>query len=529
MAANRRRSGGFPAADLLMDDGWGGRSSRDNDDDDEFDDKGNPFESIGRELDKCEEVGAMMDPSRLQLPAKRSPKSHEWSIDGRGNNIVDSSSSSATGISSLHTQENEKGYPQQKENLCKQSQSHDVTNEFATNETRQQDETIINTQSKNTPSRDNNVTQLSQVSRQRKVSPHRFTFQSSTKPKSTTFKTPSRSSLSTEDLFSSSAMSQRVTANRSTRKSIGNVSIQKRNHRHTFRKSIDRSNTPAGDNSVREMRFVPTFLGNAKVGHDNAHEDTSDTPGENDDDTDFPQNESYPLFTHNIVSDYHRRQQLNQLHRKSEQSNGKSGYLVQRLRSLRNADQRMAMHLRSGHITNSGSTTMSRKRRRSGDDYCDPRTNVSTIMDVTVSCASQSVYEFDEGKTVLLAYIHSYTATKQLMDHCEDQCDGLKYPCFALLLMSRDDVLEQGIVGSTSKQLRIYDGVVLPPRVDASDEGMPGSAFLSNDMPTIIRTHLCEELPLSVPLPDVTFPPFSGKAGSAQHLRPILIPTKSPT
>jgi len=92
------------------------------------------------------------------------------------------------------------------------------------------------------------------------------------------------------------------------------------------------------------------------------------------------------------------------------------------------------------------------------------------------------------------------------MEHREDQCDGLKYPCFALLLMSRDDVLEQGIVGSTSKQLRIYDGVVLPPRVDASDEGMPGSEFLSNDMPTIIRTHLCEELPLSLPLPDVTFP-----------------------
>lgn len=511
MAAKRRCSEGFPAADSLMDAGWGGRvsSSRDNDDDEEFDDEENPFESIGRALDQCEEVSAMMDPSRLQLPAKGSPTSYEWPINGRDNTIVDSFSSSATVTNSLHTQENERGYTQQTENLH-------VTHESATNETRQQDETIINTQPKTTPSRDN--MQLSPVSRQRKVSPHRFTFQSSAKLKSTTFKTPSRRSLPTEDLFSSSAMSQRVTANRSTRKSIGNASIQKRNHRHTFRNSIDQSNTPADEKNVREMRFVPTFLGNAKVGHDNAHEDTSDTRGENDDDTDFLQNEAYS-FTHNLVSDYNRQQQLNQWHRKSEQSNGKSGYLVQRLRSLRNADQRMAMQLRSGHITTSVSTNcapMSRKRRRSGDDYLDLRSTVSSIMDVTVSCASQSVYKFDEGKTVLLAYIHSYTTTKQPMDHCKDQYNGLKYPCFALLLMSRDDVREKGIVGITSKQLRIYDGVVLPPRVDAKDysnwndaldEDMSGSEFRSNNMPTIIRSHLSEEIPLSVPLPDVTFPP----------------------
>jgi hypothetical protein len=140
-------------------------------------------------------------------------------------------------------------------------------------------------------------------------------------------------------------------------------------------------------------------------------------------------------------------------------------------------------------------------------------------MDVTVSGASQSICSFDEGKTVLLAYIHCYTTTKQPSDHSDDQFDTprLKYPCFALILMSRDAVQEQGIVGSRSKQLRIYDGVVVPPRVaalnsdwnDVSYEAKPDIKFHSEDMPTIIRTQLCEEYPTFVPLPEVTFPQSS--------------------
>jgi hypothetical protein len=76
-------------------------------------------------------------------------------------------------------------------------------------------------------------------------------------------------------------------------------------------------------------------------------------------------------------------------------------------------------------------------------------------------------------------------------------------------------VQEKGIVGSKSKQLRIYDGVVVPPPLGTpldsdwnadSGEGKPDH---SKGMPTIIRTHICEEYPSSVPLPDVTFIPSS--------------------
>ena len=530
MAANRRRSGGFPSADfnINMDDRSRGNDIFDDDDEE------NPFESLGRALDHCEELGAMMagtqDQERtseyygdsslqMPIPLKGPPTAtaHKLSIDGNNDSIVDSSSMAA-----LHTQDNdnERDYYHQKENRCDRSQMHRRHESTTTNEIRPQVQVeSINNQS-NTPIRNTNLTtQLSQASKQQKISPRRFTFQTSTKPKSTSFKTPSRTSLPTEDLFSSRAMSQRVTAKRSTRKSISNnESTQKRNQRHTFRNSMDRSNAPTADNNVREMRFVPTFLSSiAKVGSDNAHEDT---PRENnDDDADYPHDEISP-FTHNMVSNHHRQQQLNQSHRKSEQSTaGKSGYLVQRLRSLRNADQRMAMQLRSGQNSTSGlnCATMPRKRRRSGGDYLDPRNAASTIMDVTVSGASQAVCKFDEGKTVLLAYIHCYTTIKQPSEHSKDQWDKLKYPCFALILMSRDAVQEQGIVGSRSKQLRIYDGVVVPPRVAALDsdwnvsyEAKPDTEFHSKDMPTIIRTHICEEYPASVPLlPDVTFPPSS--------------------
>lgn len=530
MAANRRRSGGFPSADfnINMDDRSRGNDIFDDDDEE------NPFESLGRALDHCEELGAMMagtqDQERtseyygdsslqMPIPLKGPPTAtaHKLSIDGNNDSIVDSSSMFA-----LHTQDNdnERDYYHQKENRCDRSQMHRRHESTTTNEIRPQVQVeSINNQS-NTPIRNTNLTtQLSQASKQQKISPRRFTFQTSTKPKSTSFKTPSRTSLPTEDLFSSRAMSQRVTAKRSTRKSISNnESTQKRNQRHTFRNSMDRSNAPTADNNVREMRFVPTFLSSiAKVGSDNAHEDT---PRENnDDDADYPRDEISP-FTHNMVSNHHRQHQLNQSHRKSEQSTaGKSGYLVQRLRSLRNADQRMAMQWRNGKNSTSGlnCATMPRKRRRSGGDYLDPRNAASTIMDVTVSGASQAVCKFDEGKTVLLAYIHCYTTIKQPSEHSKDQWDKLKYPCFALILMSRDAVQEQGIVGSRSKQLRIYDGVVVPPRVAALDsdwnvsyEAKPDTEFHSKDMPTIIRTHICEEYPASVPLlPDVTFPPSS--------------------
>lgn len=537
MTTNRRRSaasGGAPVS--MMADGLGGGGSGGSwshaDDDDE-----NPFESIGRALDHhCEELGATMDgtqhhecsseyhdDSRLQMPIEGSPTSRDYHVvDGNGD-IVDNSSMTMTHSSTVCTREIERGCHQQKENRSEPSQIIHAPDASTTrtSETRQQVVVALGIQAhSNTPIRDNNMTKMSQVSKQRKISPHRFTFQTSTKPKSTSFKTPARKSLPTEDVFSSSAMSQRVTANRSTRKSIGNESAtQKRNQRHTFRISMDRSNAPTVDNNVREMRFVPTFLSNAKVGSDNAHEDMP--VGENDDDNaDHSNNDDDTSpFRHNIVSDHYRAQQLiNQSLRKYEQSHGKSGYLVQRLRSLRNADQRMVMQLRSGQTAPSGTTTgvsIPRKRRRSGGDYLDPRNNATTIMDVTVSGASVSVCKFDEGKAILLAYIHCYNTMNHSSDHSDVPYDGLSYPCFALIVMSRDVVQEKGIVGSKSKQLRIYDGVVVPPPLGTpldsdwnadSGEGKPDH---SKGMPTIIRTHICEEYPSSVPLPDVTFIPSS--------------------
>lgn len=507
MAANRnqRRNGVFPAADILIEDGWRGDDFRSsgNDDDADFNDEENPFDSIGRALDHCEEIGVVRTGARQHTDSKNQFSVEESSSScelpmAASDNAVDNYSSMTVSKSLHHTQENE------------QNRSH-PTHDSATNENCQQQlESSISTSSKNAPTRSNNVTQLSHVSTQRKVSPHRFTFQTSAKPKFTSLKTPSRRSLPKEDLFSSSAITQRVTANRSARKSVSNESTKTRNRRHTFRISTDRSPISAVENNVREMRFIPSFLSNTKVGSANAHEDV---PGENDVDAYHPHDETSP-FAHNILLDYHRQQQMSQSHRKSEQKGGKSGYLVRRLRSLRNADQRMAVR---GHNYTSGSNDVStpRKRRRSGSgEYFHPRSSASTSMDVTVSGALQSVCKFDEGKTVLFAYIHCYTYPSH---YSEDQCDRLSFPCYALILMSRDLVQELGITTSQSKQLRIYDGVLIPPRflaLDrnvASENGKPDRDFHSYDMPIIICTHICEENPGSVPLPDVPFPPPSRK------------------
>ena len=91
MAMNLRHSdgrGGFPAVDSVMngDGGWGdGVCNHDNDE--EFDEEDNPFESIGRALDLCEEDGAErvagarhpermpeINDSGLLLPMGSSPK-----------------------------------------------------------------------------------------------------------------------------------------------------------------------------------------------------------------------------------------------------------------------------------------------------------------------------------------------------------------------------------------------------------------------------------------------------------------------
>ena len=101
MAANRnrRRNGIFPAADLLIEDGWRGDDlgSCGNDDDADFNDEENPFESIGRALDHCEEIGVVRTGSQQFTDSRK-----QFSVDGSSNsrelplaasyNVVDNSS-----------------------------------------------------------------------------------------------------------------------------------------------------------------------------------------------------------------------------------------------------------------------------------------------------------------------------------------------------------------------------------------------------------------------------------------------------
>mmetsp|Transcript_41796 Transcript_41796/g.87729 ORF Transcript_41796/g.87729 Transcript_41796/m.87729 type:complete len:592 (+) Transcript_41796:26-1801(+) len=357
----------------------------------------------------------------------------------------------------------------------------------------------------------------------KKMSPTRFSFQSSAKSsKKTALKTPSRNnSLPSRALFSSSAMSQRPIKNK--------PSSQKRQHRHTFRQSMGHGNissndTPTINNNVRDLGFVPTFLANPKGGYGSF---PKDAPTEDDDDFDSRRRDTITdAFSQNIVSEHAERQRLST--RKAESSNAKSGYLVRRLRSLRNTDQCMAMRLRrSGqHSTpgaiSGGSAFMSRKRRRSGSDSLDPTKAASSTLDVTVSGTPVS----DDGsghavlgddRTVLLAYIHRHTLTKQQPPFSSriHNGNGLSFPCFAWIIMSRDAVRERGISDGGITQIRFYDAVVIPPRVaDTKSEqcvvASEESKRVESHMPTIICTQIFQEYPAEQPpLQEVSFDRFN--------------------
>ena len=224
-----------------------------------------------------------------------------------------------------------------------------------------------------------------------------------------------------------------------------------------------------------------------------------------------------------MISKHHRPQQQ-QSRRKSTSPNAKSGYLVQRLHSLRSADLRMAMRLRSGQYStipgSSHNLLVSRKRRRSGGgggDYLDSKNSTSSILDVTVSGASLSNTAFGEGgTTVLLAFIHVYTATKHPAGHCVEPYNGMTVPCFARIVISRDVLRERDIDDGCIKQLRFYDAVVIPSRLptvapeDAAAKGLNHNHELCmRSMPTIICTHICQDYPPEQPpLEDVSFDHF---------------------
>ena len=397
-----------------------------------------------------------------------------------------------------------------------------------------------------------------------KLSPPRFSFQShssSAKPKSiksytnnksSTYKTPSnKSSLPSRELFSTSAMPQHksATIKRSIQKSSGTNSVmlsttQKRK-RHSFRPTnSNAASTPAvNNNNVREMGFVPTFLSNAKSGS-GANASPKDVPADDDDDGDNNNfnhsTNNRDVFSKNMVTNF--QQQQRQARKSESSSNTKSGYLVQRLRSLRNTDQRMVMRLRSGSatgISSSATTTgfTARKRRRSGGDHLDPKNAASSILDVTVSSNISTSYSerssnaslLGEGKSVLPAYIHCYTAMKQpSSDQQSEQCKGMltnNFPCYAWIVMSHDVMREQNVImeegdtGTTTKQLRLYDAVVIPPRVvntneqrrsELDDQVNQNHNLSCIHMPTIICTHICHEYPTEQPpLQDVSFDQFN--------------------
>ena len=362
----------------------------------------------------------------------------------------------------------------------------------------------------------------------KKLSPPRHSFQSSTvKPKSTnkkksTFKTPAGSKFPSRDLFS-----QRSTAKKSI--AIGttnNISTTQRKKRHSFRPSIAEAttnNTPAAPKSkVKEMRFVPTFLTN----NSKTSPPKETVPIDDNDNDDGDTNNHYSdrdVFAQNMVSSHH---QAKQQARKSESS--KSGYLVQRLRSLRNTEQRMAMKLRNSQLSSGlsggGGGGGIRKRRRTsgGNNLC-----ASSKLDVTVS--GRQLLDSDatllgEGKSVLLAYIHQHTMTKQPSDNDGEkggeECNSKGVcSCYAWIVMSHGVMREQGLLdGSTNTlQLRIYDAVVIPPKrvVNIKTGSMMASGDTNQtkcDMhrPTIVCTHISQAYPTDQPpLQDVSFDQFS--------------------
>ena len=556
-----------------------------NDDDDGI----NLFESIGRELDKCEEdVKA----------SKRVDEDHDQ-VENDKNDII-------------HDEELE--VPTEAFHPLSISNADDNVEHESTNAGRKSAESVRNATSgddnlniqnanvinNNSASQNINDNEHSKSTKRRprgssimktKLSPPRFSFQSqsssslsSVKPKSiksssnnnksSTYKTPSNnksSSLTSRELFSSrSTMPQHksTTIIKSTQKLSGSnnsimLSTTQKRKRHSFRPSSTNSNATSAvnnNNNVREMGFVPTFLSNAKSsggGGSGANTSPKDVPADDDDDNVYDStNNNRDAYSKNMITNF-QQQQRQARKSESSSSNTKSGYLVQRLRSLRNTDQRMVMRLRSGQYSSSSSSSAAaaaagftaRKRRRSGGDHLDPKNAASSILDVTVSSSITSSFEksnsrinaslLGEGKSVLPAYIHCYKAMKQQLssghssEHCEKEMGMLtNFPCYAWIVMSHDVMREQNIImegengttTTTTKQLRLYDAVVIPQRVvntkneqrsvlDEHDMNQNHDASISSiQMPTIICTHICHEYPAEEKLPplqDVSFDQFN--------------------
>ena len=392
----------------------------------------------------------------------------------------------------------------------------------------------------------------------KKLSPPRFSFQSSSsvksKPKPTSFKTPSNNkSLPSRELFTNNTMpQQRSTITKSTQK-LSTTTTQKRKQRHSFRPSstgnVSSLATPAVNSNVREMEFVPTFISNNNAKGKSSPKDAPADEDDNDDDNgDNGDNIKVSAYSNNMITNHQQQQRKA---RRSESSKS-SGYLVQRLRSLRSTDQRMSMRLRNAQYNNNSGTTggggiMSRKRRRSSDHHLNPENMATSTLDVTVrycdksfssaGCNSNSASLLGEGKSVLLAYIHCCAMTKHQKDKpdimMQSESELPSFPCHAWIVMANDVIREHGLVQNddnddiatssttiSTKQLRLYDAVIIPPRLvnmdEEDDESNLAAAQVEmntkHKMPTIICTHISkaysaqQELP---PLQDVSFDQFS--------------------
>mmetsp|Transcript_30754 Transcript_30754/g.55716 ORF Transcript_30754/g.55716 Transcript_30754/m.55716 type:complete len:427 (+) Transcript_30754:30-1310(+) len=395
----RRASAEFSRDD---DDGWDGDfgPANDNDNGDNYgsdihptgnDDDDNPFESIGRALDqreedvankRTEEMESLEKTSQMDNNTRSAVNNHSPS-NNDGRRVMDAPLgfdgkygterlSKDGNVEHLDSEYKVDHPPTSSE--CRLDEQTPAPSKFINRLSRLSFNGSTSKKSQN-PSSDIG-SQFSHASKRRrgssimkKMSPTRFSFQSSAKSKNTSLKTPSHKSLPSRALFSSNSVMSQKSSNKST---------QKRKHRHTFRQSTDRtSNTPAVNNNVRDLGFVPPFLANAKGASGTS---PKDAPAEDDDDSDS-QRDNTTAFSQNIISGYAERQR--QSHRKTtaeSSSNAKSGYLVQRLRSLCGTDQRMAMRLRNigsqcSTTGASGSALLSRKRRRSGgNDYLlDPK------------------------------------------------------------------------------------------------------------------------------------------------------------
>ena len=292
-----------------------------------------------------------------------------------------------------------------------------------------------------------------------KSSTPRFTFQSTVKA-TTTLQTPShRQSLPNRNLFSS----QSVTTQKSA----------KLTKRHTFRKSIEK---PAIQDA-RNLGCTPSFLPGRKR-----------TNGISPDIA-LPQGpaSTFASLKSSVTHDT----------KPNTSRGGKAGYLIQRLRSLRNNDQRMAMRLRSGQLLSS-SSVLARKRRRSSE-FFDAKNSIKTELDVTVSNITRV---FGESRTMVVGYIHRFECVNGGTDYKWD------VPCFAWLILSNDVMREQGMSDGTVTKLKLYDAMVISKRIpDATLETLTVPIELA--MPTVVCGGVCEQYTSEVNLPEVSFDKFA--------------------